>query len=256
MIILQFLWGFLIGTLGSVAAMGIILIISGFFVDTNRLYDKDSKFYRFLLYYYTVLTFIVARIKIEIEGMELVPKDRNFVLMTNHRSNFDPIISWIVLRHITNLTYISKPENFHVPFFGRVVRRCCFIPIDRNNPRKSKKTMDYAAELMKKNKNCSIGIYPEGTRSKTGQLLPFHNMVFRVAQEANAPIVVAVLENTQRIHKNFPFKSSKIKLRFVDIISEETVASEKTSVLSERVRSDMLNALGQTDNQKGDGSKA
>lgn len=244
--LLQFLLGFLIGTIGSVLLMGTVLIISGQLVDKNKLYDRDSKFYRFLLYYYTVLIYIVARIKIDKSGEELIPKEGQFLLMTNHRSNFDPITSWITLRHRVNLTYISKIENFNIPFFGRIIRRCCFMPIDRQNPRNAKKTIDRAAELMK-NGVCSIGVYPEGTRSRTGKLLPFHNMIFRIAQEANVPILVAVMENTEQIHTNFPFKKTCIKLKYVDLITAEEVMSQKTSQLSARVRKDMLDALNQTD---------
>lgn len=246
MIILQFLLGFLIGAVGSVLFMGAVLIISGLFVDTNKLYDRDSKFYRFLLYYYTVLLYITTRIKVEIIGEELIPKEGQFLLVTNHRSNFDPITSWITLRHRVNLTFISKPENFKIPFFGKIIRRCCFIPIDRQNPRNAKSTIDRAAELIKKGV-CSIGVYPEGTRSRTCRLLPFHSMVFRIAKQANVPILVAVLENTEKVHKNFPVRGTHVKLRYIDLISAEEVAGQRTNQLSDRIRQEMLKALGQDD---------
>lgn len=246
MIILDFLLGFLIGYAASVLFMGTVLTVSAFLVDTRRLYDKDSRYYRFLLYYCSVFTYITARIRIETEGEELIPKEKPFLLIANHRSNFDPITSWVVLRHRTNITFISKPENFKIPLFGRIIRRCCFIPIDRENPRNAKATIDRAAELMK-NDNCSIGVYPEGTRSKTGELLPFHNMVFRIAKQAQVPILVAVMENTEKIRKNFPLRSTKIKLKYIDLIPVETVMESKTLQLSQRVRDNMLKALNQTD---------
>lgn len=246
MIILQFLLGFLIGAAGSVLLMSAVLIISGLFVDTHKLYDKDSKFYRFLLYYFTVLLYIVARIRVEISGEELIPKDGQFLLVTNHRSNFDPISCWIILRHRVSLTYISKPENFKIPFFGKIIRRCCFMPIDRQNPRNAKSTIDRAAELMKRGV-CSIGVYPEGTRSKNCRLLPFHSMVFRIAKQANVPILAAVLENTEKIHKNFPLKGTCVKLRYIDLISSEDVREQRTNQLSDRIRQKMLKALNQSD---------
>lgn len=248
MIILDFVLGFLIGYAASVLFMAAILTLSAFLVDTHRLYEKDSRFYRFLLYYCSIFTYITARIKIETEGEELIPKEKPFLLISNHRSNFDPITSWVVLRHRTNITFISKPENFKIPLFGRIIRRCCFIPIDRENPRNAKVTIDQAAKLMKKDDDCSIGVYPEGTRSRTGKLLPFHNMVFRIAKQAQVPILVAVMENTENVRKNFPLRSTKIKLKYVDLIPVETVMESKTVQLSQRVRESMLKALDQEDN--------
>lgn len=254
MIILQFLLGFLIGAAGFVLFMSAVLIISGLFVDTHKLYDRNSKFYRFLLYYCSVLLFIAARIKIDASGEELIPREGQFLLVSNHRSNFDPIVSWTVLRHRVNLTYISKAENFKIPFFGRIIRRCCFMPIDRENPRKAKNTVDRAAELIKRGV-CSIGVYPEGTRSKTCQLLPFHSMVFRIAKQANVPILAAVLENTEKVHKHFPLKGTHIKLKYIDLISSEEVAELRTNQLSDRIRQKMLEALSR-DNSDNDETAA
>lgn len=246
MIILQFLSGLLIGAACSLLFMSAVLVISGFFVDSNKLYDRNSKFYRFLLYYSTVILFVTARIKVEISGEELIPKEGQFLLVTNHRSNFDPISCWITLRHRVDLVYISKPENFKIPFFGKIIRRCCFMPIDRQNPRNAKPTIDRAAEFIKSG-NFSVGVYPEGTRSRTCRLLPFHSMVFRIAKQADAPILAAVLENTENIHKNFPLKGTHVKMTYVDIISAEEVKAMKTNEISDRIRQKMLSALSETD---------
>ena len=100
----------------------------------------------------------------------------------NHRSNFDPIIEWLVLKP-WDIAFISKGENFKIPFFGRIIRKCCFMPIDRENPRKALRTINKASDLLQSGE-VSIGVYPEGTRSKTGELLPFHDGVFHIAKKA------------------------------------------------------------------------
>ncbi len=246
MIILQFLLGLLIGGAVSLLFMSVVLVTGGLFVDSNKLYDRNSRFYRFLLYYSTVVLFIAARVKVEISGENLIPKEGQFLLVTNHRSNFDPISCWITLRHRVNLTYISKPENFNIPFFGKIIRRCCFMPIDRQDPRNAKTTIDRAAELIKTG-NFSVGVYPEGTRSRSCKLLPFHSMVFRIAKQANVPILAAVLENTEKVHKNFPLKGTHVKLTYVDFISAEEVKTMKTNEISGRIRQKMLKALNETD---------
>lgn len=118
----------------------------------------------------------------------------------NHRSNFDPIIEWLVLKP-WDIAFISKGENFKIPFFGRIIRKCCFMPIDRENPRKALRTINKASDLLQSGE-VSIGVYPEGTRSKTGELLPFHDGVFHIAKKAGTPIVVMSIRGTEQIHKN------------------------------------------------------
>ena len=81
-VLLQFLLGIAVVAAGFVLFMGAALIISGLFVDTDRVYDKDSRFYRFLLYYYTILVYIAARIKVEVSGKELIPREGQFLLVT------------------------------------------------------------------------------------------------------------------------------------------------------------------------------
>lgn len=249
MILLYILLGFLIGFSGICVIYLIVLTISAFLVNPNKYYENDNKLYRFLLYFSSVFTFIAARVKIEVIGEENVPEKGRFLLVCNHLSNFDPISCWTVLRH-KDLIYISKEENFHIPWYGRVIRRCGFIDIDRQNPRNAAMTIHNAARLIKEDK-FSVGVFPEGTRSKTHELLPFHNMVFRIAQEAKVPILVATVQGTEKVKDNFPFKKNKITVKFVECISAEEVQSLKTNQIGERVRRDMLEAFPEgNDNNK------
>lgn len=59
-----------------------------------------------------------------------------------------------------NLAFVSKAENFQIPIFGRIIRRCCFMAIDRENPRNALLTIEKAAKLIASDE-VSIGIYPE-----------------------------------------------------------------------------------------------
>ncbi len=77
---------------------------------------------------------------------------------------------------------------------------CCFLPIDRENPRKAIPTINRAAKLLKE-QEVSVGIYPEGTRGKDCRLLPFHNGVFKIAQKAEAPIAVLSITGTEKYPK-------------------------------------------------------
>ena len=91
----------------------IFLFINGLlFVNMKKEYNDDSKYFRFLLNNSTAIAVKLIRIHISLTGREKLPKGR-FLLVSNHRSKFDPILTWHVFAK-ENLSFISKPENFKV----------------------------------------------------------------------------------------------------------------------------------------------
>lgn len=234
----------LLTVLGAAAAIFVFLwiwlILSAAAVNPKKEYPNHSDYYRFLLNVTTGVGIFLLRIHAKVIGKELLPEGK-FLFVCNHRSNFDPILTWYLLRK-TPLAFISKPENFRIPFFGRVIRRCCFLPIDRENPRNALRTVLRAAELLRE-EPVSVAVYPEGTRSKSGELLPFHNGMFKIAQKAGVPVVVAVIQGTEQIHKRYPWHSTSVQLRILDVIPAEVVAQQKTDKLGEYAAELMKNQL-------------
>lgn len=233
----------LLKLLGSIAVLFVVyvvfLFVCSLFVNPKKEYEEHSKFYRALLNGATALAIKIMRIRLHVSGIEKIPADtKNLLFVENHRSNFDPIITWHILKK-WQPAFISKASNFKIPIFGRFIRKCCFMAIDRENPRNAIKTIFKTAELLKKG-DVSIGIYPEGTRSKNCELLPFHNGVFKIAQKANAPIVVLAVSGTELVHKNYPFHHTDVYLDVLDVISADDVKNAKTEILGTRVRN-MIN---------------
>ncbi|MBO4928547.1 MAG: 1-acyl-sn-glycerol-3-phosphate acyltransferase [Clostridiales bacterium] len=204
------------------------------FINNKKEYDKESKFYRFLLQSTTGIGMHIMRIKYDLQGFEKIPDGRQMLFVCNHRSNYDPLISWRVLRK-WHPTFISKASNFKVPFYGRMIRRCCFMTIDRENPRNAMMTIDRASKLLKADE-VSIFVYPEGTRSKQCKLLPFHNGVFKIAQKADVPVVILTIQGTEKISKNYPWHSTKVRVKCVDVFSAEHIKGVKTSDVSDEAR--------------------
>ena len=178
---------------------------------------------------------------LETSGLEKIPQDQKMLFVGNHRSNFDPILTWYALKE-SQLAFISKEENFHVPLFGRIIRRCCFMAIDRENPKNAMKTILKAAELLKK-KEVSVAVYPEGTRSKTCELLPFHNGVFKIAQRAEVPIVVVAVRGTENIHKNYIRHRSDVWIDIIDVLSAEEINGSRSKDIGDRVYRDLEEKL-------------
>ena len=209
-----------------------VTFICTLFINPKKDYDKNSPFFRKILYGYTWLVLKLLRVKVEIKDMEKLPKNTRFLLVGNHRSNFDPIITWQVFKEY-DLAYISKPSLFRIPIFGRIIRRCCFMPIDRENPKNALKTVDRASNLIKSNE-VSVAVYPEGTRNKKSKdLLPFHNSIFKIAQKANVPIVIVGIDGAEQIRKKVPWKKSVVKMEVLDVLSVESVKTMRTCEIGE-----------------------
>ena len=207
----------------------------------EKQYKKHNRFYRFLLDSLTAFVLGYLGVKIHVEGREIVPENERFLLVGNHISNFDSIVQWRILRK-ERLAFISKDSNFKIPFFGRLARRCGFLEIDRRNPRNAIKTVDTAVELIKSDV-FSVGVYPEGTRAKDGVMLPFHNAMFKIAQKANAPLLVCSVTGTNQIHKRTPWKLTHIYLHFIEVIDKEQVKGMRTADIGERVKEEIQKSI-------------
>lgn len=235
----------LLGILAVFLLYVCFLAICSLCVDPKKEYAQNSRFYRTLLYGATAIALKVLRIKVHTNGLEKLPQDQKLLFVGNHRSNFDPIIQWQILKH-WDVAFISKKENFKIPIFGRFIRKCCFMAIDRENPRNALGTIQKASGLLR-DKEVSIGVYPEGTRSKTGELLPFHDGVFYIAKKADAPIAVMSVKGTEQIHKNVLRRRSDVYLDILQIISAQDVKTRSTHVLGNEIRQALIKNLDLTD---------
>lgn len=170
--------------------------------------------------------------RVRTEGTEKLPKDSRFLLICNHRSGFDPIATMYALRDY-NVSFVSKPSNMNIPVVGKIAWGACFLPINREDNREALKTILKAAEYLRTDQ-CSMCIYPEGTRSHGTGMLPFHSGSFKIAQKAGVPIVIASIEGTEQVARNVLRRPTTVTLKILDVIDAETVKSEKTKALAER----------------------
>jgi len=231
-----------LGIIGIEFLFVLFTIICSLFVRKEE-YTKDNKFYRFLYNTWAVLAVGVCSIRVKVKGKDKLPKDTRFLMVENHISNFDAIVTGYAFRK-SELAVISKPEVFKIFAFGKIIRKCCFLSINREDPRVAIETIRKASNLIK-NDETSILLYPEGTRSKTGKLLPFHNGTLKIARNANVPIVVAVIKDTDKVKNNFPFKRTIVTIEVIDVINAEEVRSFTTGELGDFIRNKMLKALNQ-----------
>lgn len=230
------------------AAVAAELLFIIFFMLASICFSKKKDYYKpnplakFLLYSMTRQVLFVAGIKTHVTGLELLPENKRFVLICNHRSNFDPITTWDALRKY-DLAFITKKENFNIPWFGHLIKACCYMDINRENPRLAIPTIEKSICLLKDDK-VSVAVYPEGTRSTDMNLHEFHGAVLKIPQRAEVPLVVMTCRGTEEIHKNFPFKKSHVYLDILKVYDVEEIKKLKTFEISEKATEDMLKVLG------------
>ena len=124
----------------------------------------------------------------KVEGPGAVLNDRAAIYCLNHSSNLEPPIIFLVLRRLfPRLRGIYKKSLRRLPVLGRCFEIGGFVPIDRRDREQSDRAIATAAESLRDGH--SFLVFPEGTRSRTGELLPFKKGAFILAVESQAPLV-------------------------------------------------------------------
>ena len=218
----------------------LILWLISLFVDMGTPQKEVSRFHRAMIVFVMGLCCAFFRARIHVTGADRIPEG-DFLLVGNHRSGFDPLSTGWVLRR-RRVAFITKPAISRMPIIGPFLHRACFLPIDRENDRAALKTILAAVKYLKDGVT-GVAIYPEGTRSKTGELLPFRNGAFKIAQKAKAPVVVAAVRGTEQLVKNFPWRATDVYLDFCAVLDGECAAAMNTGDLGEEVREAIVKSL-------------
>ncbi|WP_437682476.1 lysophospholipid acyltransferase family protein [Sorangium sp. So ce131] len=136
-----------------------------------------------------------ADVDLIVRGREHAAGTRPFVVMSNHQSLFDIPV---VFRAIPGrLRMVAKTELFRLPVFGQAMKAAGFIRIDRSDRVQATASLQVGAAMLQN--GTRVWIAPEGTRSKTGALLPFKSGGFRMAIETNTPILPVAIDGTRHV---------------------------------------------------------
>ena len=137
----------------------------------------------------------VSRVKVELKGLDNLPFDTPCILMPIHQSNFD--IPVLLGRLPIQFRWLAKAELFKIPIFGRGMRGCGYISIDRSNRKSAFQSLADAAQRIRD--GASVLIFPEGTRSRDGEIGPFKKGGFVLTVDAGVPIIPIVIYGTRAI---------------------------------------------------------
>jgi 1-acyl-sn-glycerol-3-phosphate acyltransferase len=220
-----------------------VITLIWFFLPKKGTVKKPIPLCQFMIWFVMDWLMNFFGIRITWKGRELLP-DEPSVIVSYHLSDFDPMVL-LALTKKRRIVYISKESNFHLPLAGAFIRGAGFLPIDRDNALRAMRTLGEAGEKMKAY-GVDVGIYPEGTRSKTGKLLRFKKGAFVLAQRAEAPIAIMVTRGTEKVGKNIKrLRPTKVEMEVLEIIERDRVKAMTADELASYTKSVIAKALGQ-----------
>jgi 1-acyl-sn-glycerol-3-phosphate acyltransferase len=173
----------------------------------------------------------VAGVKLETVGREQLDTAQTYIFMSNHTSNLDPPIEVPAVGR--QVSIMAKKELFKIPIFSTAMRIGKVVPVDRHNRESAIESVRHAVEVLQS--GVGMFVYPEGTRSRDGRLLPFKKGPFHMAMEANVPVAPITILNT---HELWPKGKFEIKPGTVKMIFHAPIHPSQYAT-----REDLLNAV-------------
>ncbi|MGD8834132.1 MAG: lysophospholipid acyltransferase family protein [Desulfobacteraceae bacterium] len=231
--ILIFIW-----IVAATIIFGILAISVSFFSKTG-----DGVHYVARIWGKSILW--VSGMGVNSKGVDDHLAQGSYIYMSNHQSNYDIPVLYSALP--VQFRWLAKAELFKIPIFGRSMRGAGYISIDRSNRKSAFQSLDQAAGMIRN--GTSVMIFPEGTRSTDGQLLPFKKGGFVLAVDAGVPIVPITISGT---HEVMPKGRLLIRRRRVTInvglpIRTSDYTRKTKDELMMRVREAMVNAPSMQD---------
>jgi 1-acyl-sn-glycerol-3-phosphate acyltransferase len=214
---------------------GTVSLIVSFFDSTGTVQIRVAR-----MWARTLLA--VSGIRVRVEGLEKIDPNGSYVFISNHASYMDTpaALAYIPVQ----FRFLAKRGLFQIPFLGTHLSRAGHIPVPREDPRASVKTMQIAAEKIQQ-KHISLLIFPEGGRSRDGVLRPFKEGGAYIAIRAGVPVVPVALIGTRKL---LPFGagvvlSGDVTVRIIQPIPTSGLTLKDRGKLTNQLRNIILNEL-------------
>ncbi|AOS84598.1 acyl-phosphate glycerol 3-phosphate acyltransferase [Chlorobaculum limnaeum] len=204
-----------------------------------NLFDKSGNKFHGVASWWGRFSAKLLGIAIEVEGEENYQPDQNYLVVSNHAGMAD--IPLILGAMKLNIRFMAKEELGKIPVFGWALKTGGYVMVKRGQNREALQSMLQAVDTLKSGK--SIHIFPEGTRSKTGDILPFKRGAFIIAQKAGVPVLPVTIIGSHLITPKKSLKINKGKIRLIigkpiapgKNPSAETLMEESYKVISKNL---------------------
>jgi 1-acyl-sn-glycerol-3-phosphate acyltransferase len=222
-------WAFL--TLSSVALFPVAVAI---WAVTSPFDERRALLHRFTCFWASLYTWLNPAWPVRIQGRERIRPDEAYVMVANHLSLLDILV---LFRLFTHYKWVSKIENFRVPFIGWNMSLNRYIKLRRGDRASVVQMMKACRETLAAGN--SIMMFPEGTRSPNGRMRAFKTGAFELALETRRPILPIVIRGTSDAlpKRGFVLRGRHpIRVDVLDELPYESFRSESVESLTQRVR--------------------
>lgn len=187
----------------------------------------------------------IAGIRVRVEGLENIPPGV-CIFAANHVSNMDPLAFVPLIPR--RVSIIAKEVVFRIPILSKAMRLARFIPVDRTDPEAAAESVELAVQCLRD--GLSFAIYPEGTRSRDGRLLPFKKGAFVMAIQAGVPVVPVSIVGAQKMMRKgeWIMRPGEVIIRFGPAVDASEYTIERRAELMKRVEA--LVAAGLPEDQR------
>jgi len=211
-----------------VIVVGTPLLLIGLIYPAPRLVNWASWFWA-----WSVLRTIGVQLRVE--GLSPTIADTPCFFVGNHQSALD--IPLLIVALGGNVRFLAKDTLFRIPIFGWVLSRYGYVPITRRSPRSTAAILEEMIVRLRR-RPISMVVFPEGTRSVDGELLPFHRGTMKICARTELPVVPFSIDGSRALHRQGTLRScpGEVRLRFAKSISAKEVAAMSSEELMHRVR--------------------
>jgi 1-acyl-sn-glycerol-3-phosphate acyltransferase len=197
--------------------------------------------HRFTCFWASLYTWLNPAWRVEIDGRERLQPDRTYVIVANHLSLLDILV---LFRLFSHFKWVSKIENFRVPFVGWNMSLNRYIKLRRGNRQSVMRMLDACADALEAGN--SVMMFPEGTRSHDGRMRDFKPGAFEIAQRANTPILPIAIEGSGDAlpKRGFVLQGRhRIRVHVLDPLPVSEFAARPPEAVANEVRSIIASAL-------------
>jgi len=198
--------------------------------------DYHRKVSGSLMRIWTRAVLVIYGVKVNLIGAENITPGEGKIYISNHASYLDIFVqlAWLP----DNVRMVYKKEINIVPLLGWAMAAVGFVSIDRKNVRSAMRSLDKAAQRIKK--GLSIVIYPEGTRTRDGRVGEFKRGMFYLAEKSEADIVPVTLSNSFQL---MPGGSGRVKSGTINMVISKPLKYKKDKEFLNEIRDIVISNL-------------
>ncbi len=230
----------------AIFVWGLFLIFLGIPVFVAGLVHPSRRVIAWATVFWARIMLGICGVRLTVEGLEHTRGDTPKFYMGNHQSALDIPILIVALNG--DVRFMAKKALFRYPIFGWVLWRYGYAPVDRANPRTTLKSLDRMLGRVRR-RPTSVAVFPEGTRTYDGVMLPFRQGTMKICQRSGLPAVPFCIDGCYLVNPRERLRAypGPVRLTFGRPIPADVVAAISPVELHDRVRGAVEQMMGPGD---------